>query len=63
MKRIFSALLLAALLAGPAFGLSDGEYLRLKRLNEDFALADKRLTQVWKRFQDRMPGWMFKILR
>ncbi len=63
MKRILSAVVLTLILAGTAFGLSDEEYLRLKKSNEDFARADRRLTQVWKRLQDRMPGWAFRILR
>lgn len=63
MKRILSALLLTLIIAASAFGLSDSEYLRLKKSNADFARADRNLTQVWKRLQDRMPGWAFRILR
>ena len=63
MKRFLSAVLLTLILAGSAFGLSDREYLRMKRNSRDFARADRRLTQVWKRLQDRMPGWAFRILR
>ena len=63
MKRFLSAVLLTLILAGSAFGLSDREYLKMKRNSRDFARADRRLTQVWKRLQDRMPGWAFKILR
>ena len=63
MKRLLSAVLLTLILAGAAFGLSDREYLRMKRNNRSFAAADRKLTRVWNRLQDRMPGWAFRILR
>ena len=63
MKRILSALTLTLIFAGAAFGLSDSEYLRLKKSNADFASADRELTRVYKRLQNRLPGWAFKILR
>lgn len=63
MKRLLSAAILTLILAGSAFGLSDKEYLRMKQSNADFARADARLTRVWNRLKDRMPGWAFKLLR
>ena len=63
MKRILSAVILTLILAGSAFGLSDSEYLRMKKSNADFARADRELSQVWKRLQNRLPGWAFKVLR
>ncbi|MBQ3455113.1 MAG: hypothetical protein IJG36_01630 [Synergistaceae bacterium] len=63
MKRLLSAVLLTLILAGSAFGLSDREYLKMKRSSKEFARADRNLTRVWNRLEDRMPGWAFKILR
>ena len=63
MKRLLSGLLVTLALAGSAFGLSDAEYLRMKKSSADFAKADRELTRVWNRLKDRMPGWAFRILK
>ncbi|MBQ4431081.1 MAG: DUF1311 domain-containing protein [Synergistaceae bacterium] len=54
MKRILTVLALILVLSGSAFGLSDKEYLSMKRGDSDFAEADRVLTQVWKRIRDEI---------
>lgn len=54
MKRIVSALLLAVLFTGSAFGLSDREYRQLKRESRLFAGADETLTEVWHGIEDQV---------
>ncbi|MBQ3403111.1 MAG: DUF1311 domain-containing protein [Synergistaceae bacterium] len=54
MKRILTALTLIFLLAGSAFGLSDKEYLSMKRNDPDFAEADSALTETWNRIKDEI---------
>ena len=39
MKRIISAVVLTLILAGSAFGLSDREYLKMKRSSKEFATS------------------------
>ncbi len=54
MKRIFSALLLVALLGGSAFGLSDKEYRDMKRDSKLFRDADRKLGIVWNRIESQV---------
>ena len=54
---------MALIFAGTAFGLSDSEYIKLKKSNADFARADKKLSQVWKKIADDMPGIPFKLMQ
>lgn len=63
MKRLISALALMIMLSVPAMALSDSEYLRLKKSNADFARADRKLAQVWKRLSDKLPGYVYRYLR
>ena len=51
MKKVFAVVMLLLTMAGAAFALSDAEYTTLKKSNADFARADKRLTQVWKKLK------------
>lgn len=54
MKRILSGLLLVAVLASTAFGLSDKEYLSMKRESKFFREADRKLGLVWRRIEDQV---------
>ena len=62
MKRLISALTLILLLTVPAFGLSDAEYLRMRKSSSDFARADKRLNQVWANLKKSLPKNVFTQL-
>ena len=62
MKRFVSALMLVFLLTLPAFGLSDSEYLRMRKSSSDFARADKRLNQVWANLKKSLPRSVFTQL-
>ena len=63
MKRLFAVIALVLLTACSAFALSDAEYLRLKKSNADFARADKRLTQIWKKVQAALDEEVFEELK
>lgn len=62
MRRLISALTLILLLTVPAFGLSDSEYLRMRKSSSDFARADKRLNQVWANLKKSLPKNVFTQL-
>lgn len=62
MKRLVSVLALIFLLSVPAFGLSDSEYLRMRKSNADFARADRNLNQVWSRLRKSLPKNVFTRL-
>ena len=62
MKRFLAVLSLLMLLAVPALGLSDSEYLRMRKSNADFARADKRLNQVWAGLRKSLPKKVFAQL-
>ena len=62
MRRLISALTLIFLLTVPAFGLSDSEYLRMRKSSSDFARADKRLNQVWANLKKSLPKNVFTQL-
>ena len=63
MKRIITAAALVLMLSVQAFALSDAEYKNLKKSSADFARADRRLSQVWKKLSDNMPGRSFRRLQ
>lgn len=66
MKRILTACALILVLSGSAFGLSDKEYLSMKRGDSNFAEADSVLAQVWKRIRGeitRPAESVFEILK
>lgn len=63
MKRLISALLLLALLAGSAAALTDKEYLRLKKEDGSFSQADDRLNELWKELKSMMSTEDFKALQ
>lgn len=63
MKRLIPAVLLSIVLTGTAFGLSDKEYIKMKKANADFARADRNLTQVWNKLTRNMPRKYLSILR
>lgn len=63
MKRFISALLLAVLLAGPAAALTDKEYLAMKKQDEYFREADKKLNELWREIKSVMPAEKFKALK
>ncbi len=60
MKRILSALLLVVVLAGSAFGLSDKEYLKMKKNSRAFREADAFLTECYNECKDTLPYSEFK---
>ena len=62
MKRFLSALALMLLMISPALGLSDSEYLRMRKSNADFARADRRLNQVWANLKKSLPKSIFSQL-
>lgn len=62
MKRLVSVLALIFLLSVPAFGLTDAEYLRMRKSNADFARADRQLNQVWSRLKKSLPKNVFTRL-
>lgn len=63
MKKILAAVMLLLTMAGAAFALSDQEYLSLKKSNADFARADRRLTQVWKKLKADLSKSVFAELQ
>ena len=63
MKRILSALLLVVEHAGSAYGLSDKEYLRMKKKNADFREADEFLTECYNECKDTPPPAKFKQIQ
>ena len=46
MKRLYFLIAMMCLISAPAFGLSDAEYLKMKK-DPKFAAADKELTQTY----------------
>lgn len=62
MKRFVTFLALMFLMISPAFGLSDKEYLRMRKSNVDFARADRRLNQVWTNLKRSLPRKIFSQL-
>lgn len=60
MKRIFSALLLVALLGGSAFGLSDKEYTRMKKSSKAFREADKFMNECYRECRQTLPRSEFE---
>ena len=62
MKRFVTVLALMSLMISPAFGLSDKEYLRMRKSNVDFARADRRLNQVWTNLKRSLPRKIFSQL-
>ena len=54
VKRILSALVLIAVLAGSAYALSDKDYTRMKRESSVFREADRKLGAVWHRIEDEI---------
>ena len=63
MKKVFAVIALVLAMAGAAFALSDEEYTSLKKSNADFARADKRLTQVWKKLKADLSKTVFAELQ
>ena len=63
MKKVFAVVALVLAMAGAAFALSDEEYTSLKKSNADFARADKRLTQVWKKLKADLSKSVFAELQ
>ena len=63
MRKIFAALMLLVLSASVSFALTDAEYLKMKKTNADFARADKRLSQVWKRLKGSVSKEVFTELQ
>ncbi len=63
MKKIFSALALLILISAPAFALSDAEYLKMKKNNQSFARADRKLTNVWNKLKKSLPEYAFEELQ
>ena len=63
MRKIFAALMLLVLSASMSFALTDAEYLKMKKTNADFARADKRLSQVWKRLKGSVSKEVFTELQ
>lgn len=63
MKRIVSALLLAALLAGSAFGLSDKEYESMRRNSKAFRDADDLLKESYQECKDTLSASEFKSVK
>ena len=62
MKRFVTVLALMFLMISPAFGLSNTEYLRMRRSNVDFARADRKLNQVWTNLKRSLPKKIFTQL-
>lgn len=63
MKRILSALLFVVFLAGSAFGLSDSEYLRMRRYSKKFREADDFLQESYQECKDTLPAKDFKQVK
>ena len=63
MRKIFAALMLLVLSASVSFALTDAEYLKMKKTNADFARADKRLSQVWKKLKGAVSKEVFAELQ
>ncbi|MBQ3585703.1 MAG: DUF1311 domain-containing protein [Synergistaceae bacterium] len=62
MKRFVTVMALMFLMISPALGLSDTEYLRMRRSNVDFARADRKLNQVWTNLKRSLPKKIFTQL-
>ena len=62
MKRFVTVMALIFLMISPAFGLSDSEYLKMRRSNVDFARADRKLNQVWTNLKRSLPKKIFTQL-
>ena len=63
MRKILAALMLVVLSASVCFALTDAEYLRMKKTNADFARADRRLSQVWKKLKGSLSKEVFAELQ
>ena len=63
MKKFFSVLALLILVSAPAFALSDTEYLKMKRNNQSFARADRKLTNTWNKLKKSLPEYAFEDLQ
>ena len=63
MKRIVFALVLIALLAGSAFGLSDKEYTRMRRNSKAFRDADDLLKESYQECKDTLSASEFKSVK
>lgn len=59
MKKIFTAVLLVAVLCTSAFALSNKEYGRLLRESREFYEADQSLNQVWDELKDELTARQF----
>ena len=60
MKRIISAAVLTLILAGAAFGLSDKEYIRMKKSSRAFREADEFMTECYEECKDTLPYSQFR---
>jgi len=63
MKKFLSVLALLILISAPAFALSDAEYLKMKRNNQSFARADRKLTNTWNKLKKSLPDYVFEELQ
>ena len=63
MKRFLAVIALLLLASSACFALSDSEYTRMKKNNADFAHADQRLSQVWKKLKSSLPKQAFSQLQ
>ena len=63
MRKILAALMLVVMSASVCFALTDAEYLRMKKTNADFARADRRLSQVWKKLKGSLSKEVFAELQ
>ena len=63
MKKFLSILALLIFISAPAFALSDAEYLKMKRNNQSFARADRKLTNTWNKLKKSLPEDAFEQLQ
>lgn len=63
VKKFLSVLLLFVFISAPAFALSDAEYLKMKRNNQNFARADRKLTNTWNKLKKSLPEYVFEQLQ
>ena len=63
MKKLISVFALLILMAAPSFALSDAEYLKMKKNNQSFARADRKLTNVWNKLKKSLPEFVFEALK
>ena len=63
MKKFFAVLALLLLMAAPSFALSDADYLKMKKNNQSFARADRKLTNTWNKLKKSLPEFVFKELQ